>query len=463
VTADWITSVLCSYALECSTDMSTPVRRATEQRVLDSVACAIAGSTEAVWQRSARYAASRPALEGGPRIWFSSLRAEPATAALVNGVAVRCLDLNDAYLGAENLHPSDFIPAVIAVAESNESVVHSGSDVLLATAIGYEVGLALCDTLRLRDNGFDHVIITGVAACCAVGRLLGLTKDQLANAISMFVVANSALRQTRAGHLTMWKSVAGPDAVREALFYCGYARAGVEGPAECFTGERGLINQLPLGGPPSGAALDRLAAGSAPARVGESHLKLRGFAYAGHSAVDAASLVHAQLGDSVVTDVVVDTFKVAVDIMGQSEAWEPHTRETADHSLPYMVYEMLRHGEVGAAAFRPERYADPAVHRFLADHVRVRADPGFTARFPAELPARVAVTTADGRQITETVDVPYGHARAPLPWERLVRKLHDLADPVVGERLADEIDEAVQGVSSMRHVGELTRLLAPAR
>jgi 2-methylcitrate dehydratase len=372
---------------------------------------------------------------------------------------VRCLDINDAYLGLENLHPSDFIPGIVAVAESDASVRHSGEDVLAATAVGYEVGLALCDTFRLRDNGFDHVLVTGVAACCSVARLMGLTKQQLAHAISMFVTANPALRQARAGHLTMWKSVAGPNAVREALFCCSYARTGVEGPAECFVGDHGVINQLLGGRHPSLEVLRRLAAGDAPGRVGESHLKLRGFAYAGHSAVDAASLVHSRLQGSHVVEVDVDTFQVALDIMGHPDKWRPQSRETADHSLPYLVYEMLRYGEVGATAFTPEHYADPAVHRFLAERVRVRADAAFTARFPTELPARVTVRTADGRTITEAVDVPFGHARRPLSWSRVAAKLHQLADPVIGETAATTIEQAVRGLSSMPHVRELTNVL----
>jgi 2-methylcitrate dehydratase len=431
-----------------------------ERRYLDSFACAFGAFRHDGPAAARRYAEASDVGDGGVTIWGTDHRTSPETAALVNGAAVRFLDLNDAYFGLESLHPSDMLAGLLAVGEKHG---RSGADVVDAAAVGYEVAMTLCDAMCVHCRGWDHVNILGIGAAAATARLIGLGEEQTRHALALQVTGHSALRQTRFGTLSMWKGFAAGNAVRQAVYVCSLAAAGVEGPAEAFEGKHGFLNQLLGGEVGEAAALERLSQISDPARrILDSHIKWWPFGYVAQSAVEAAETLRAQVDDIArIARIEVTTFDKGVDFMCSPEKWEPTTRETADHSLPYVVGEMVRRGVVDEQSFHPDSYGTEETHDFLKQKVFVSVDDDFTRRYGPEFPARVRLILEDGSVLEEELSNSRGHARRPVSDEDLIEKFW----AQFGSR--DEASESLVamtlGMSSLDDVRSLTSLLGEVR
>src|SRR6185436_3078068 len=101
--------------------------------------------------------------------------APPDWAAFANGCLVRYLDYNDTYLSKEPAHPSDNIPAALAVAEATGA---SGHELIVAIALAYEVQCRFCDAASLRARGWDHVTYGAFSTALAAAHLLRLDGRQ---------------------------------------------------------------------------------------------------------------------------------------------------------------------------------------------------------------------------------------------------------------------------------------------
>ncbi|MBI2859242.1 MAG: MmgE/PrpD family protein [Chloroflexi bacterium] len=166
----------------------------------------------------------------------------PELAAFANGVMARYLDFNDTSISGKTGHPSDNISAVLAAAE------YAGADIqtaITSIVLAYEVQDRLGDVyVDLKDHGWDHVVYVALASAAGAGKALGLTKEQMANALALATVHNAAMGQTRVGQLSMWKGCAAGNAARNGVFAALMARRGLTGPAEAIEGTRGLARQL---------------------------------------------------------------------------------------------------------------------------------------------------------------------------------------------------------------------------
>lgn len=422
------------------------------RRVLDSIGVAIAGLDEPAPTAARRYAAR---LNGGVTLWGTPERASLEAAGFANGVAVRCLDFNDTYLSREPLHPSDVIAPLLALAEARRLPAR---ELLTAIAIAYELGVRLCDATSFRARGFDHVNVIGIATAAAAARLLGLEPERVRHAISLAVVPHVALRETRAGELSMWKGAAAAHAGRLGVTAALLAEAGMTGPFRPFEGEMGLIARV-LGGEPLDAApLEPLAGLEPPRRILDTYVKFWPVEYHAQSAVDAALQLHAELGGAGIASVRIDTFRAAYEIIAKDpEKWDPRTRETADHSIQYIVCAALQDGEVTRRTFDLERIRRPDTLALLRERTTVELDDALTAGYPEGIPNRVTVETADGRTFVREVTYPRGHARNPMTDEELVAKYRaNVAERWSPERAA-AVKEAVWGLGEE---GSLERLIA---
>src|SRR5262249_52700824 len=136
-------------------------------------------------------------------------------ATFVNGLLIRYLDFNDTYLSLEPAHPSDNLAAVLSV---GEMVGAGGSELITAAVLAYEVQCRLCDASSLRKHGVDHVTYGALSSAIAACRLMQLDVVKTTHAIGLAGVCNVALRQTRAGELSMWKGCAFANAARNGVF-----------------------------------------------------------------------------------------------------------------------------------------------------------------------------------------------------------------------------------------------------
>src|SRR5213080_5515897 len=231
--AHQLASYASSFRFE---DLSKEVVHEVKRRILDSLGCALGA-----WNEEpciiARNVASDFSAKHGSTIIGTNHKAPPDWTAFANGCAIRYFDYNDTYLSKEPAHPSDNISAALAAAES---VGASGRELIAAIALAYEVQCRLCDAASIRARGWDHVTYGLFSSALAAGKLMGLSVDQLEQAVNLAGVNSAALRQTRVGQLSMWKGCAFANAARNGLFAAWLASEGMTGPNEIFEGPMGF-------------------------------------------------------------------------------------------------------------------------------------------------------------------------------------------------------------------------------
>lgn len=426
--SDRIGRLLAGYASAVTWDrLPAETIHEVKRRILDSIGVAVAGFDGDAPAAARAYAAGLPDPDGAT-VWGTTIRANAEAAGFANAVAVRYLDFNDTYLSKEPLHPSDMISALLALAERRG---FSARELIAAIATAYEVSVTLCDAASLRAHGWDHVSYIAIGTACGAGRLLGLSTDRIEHALAIATVPNAAMRETRAGELSMWKGAAAANAARNAVFATLLADSGMTGPDRPFEGEMGFVRLLLGGEGFDNDVLSRLESKAPPTRILDAYIKRWPVEYHAQSAVDAALQFPAELvgHPDGIGSIEIDTFDAAYQIIAKGpEKWDPKTRETADHSLQYIVVSALLDGDVTRRTFDPERIRDARTLDILKSQVTVREDPELTAGYPEGIPNRITVMTADGRREVREVRHPKGHARNPMTDEEVATKFEANAE-----------------------------------
>jgi 2-methylcitrate dehydratase len=471
-------------------DLPGPVVHEAKRRFIDSFATAV-GAMDADAYAIAKRCALRvqanpphpspvpqgtlPGGEGG--VGGASLlgggRSSAEWATFVNGLLIRYLDFNDTYLSLEPAHPSDNLAAVLAVGEMAGA---GGPELITAAVLAYEIQCRLCDAASLRKHGWDHVTYGAISSAVAACKLLRLDAVKTTHAIGMAGVANTALRQTRTGELSMWKGCAFANAARNGVFAALLAAEGMTGPAPIFEGKVGIMKLLtgPFELPPLAGtkfqepnSKNQVPGHHSPLTTHHSpnfmimktYIKFWPAEYHSQSAIEAALQLRPEVGDiRQVSSIDIYTFDAAVDIIAnEPEKWRPTTRETADHSLPYCTVVALADGEVTLAQFDPKRFSDPALLE-LVGKVKVHRDPALSARYPNGTPNRLTVTLANGRTVTKEVEFPRGHAHNPMTDAEVEKKFRLLVEPRYGKERAGRILAACWELEKLRRVEDLMGL-----
>jgi len=428
--------------------------REAKKRLIDAFACMLGAYREPA---AAIARQTAPRVAGGLHATILG-SASPTTleaAAFANGVLVRALDFNDTYLSKEPAHPSDNIAACLAAAEA---AGRGGMEFLRAMVAAYEVQCRLCDSASLRSRGFDHVAYGAFSSAIAASMLLGLTREEALCAVNIAGTVSPALRQSRAGELSMWKGCAFANAARDAVFAAVLAKGGMTGPSPVFEGEFGFEKvvsgamELPSSfGGESGEGF----------KLDETYIKFYPAEYHSQSAIGAAVDLRAEMEDPIgeVASVAVKTFRAGYEIIGKDpERWRPKTRETADHSLPFLVAAAILDGNVTLSTFS-ERMDDEELIAFT-QRVRVEVDPDLDSMYPDAVPNRVEVTLKSGRLVTAEMIYPRGHPRNPMTDLEVEEKFRRLGAWCLTEKKAGEILSRIWELEKMKHIGELMRLFA---
>ncbi len=434
----------CSLQFE---DLSKEVVHEVKRRVIDSIGCALGA-----WKEEpcaiARKVASEFSASAGSTILGTKHKAPPDWAAFANGCCIRYFDYNDTYLSKEPAHPSDNISAALAIAES---VGANGRELITAIALAYEVQCRLCDAASIRARGWDHVTYGAFSTALACARLMKLDPEKMRHAVNIAGVACAAMRQARVGELSHWKGVAFANAARHGVYSALLARAGMTGPAPIFEGQMGFEKQL-------GVSLGNVGEKfkGAPAMILNTSIKFWPAEYHSQSAIEAALFLRKQVVDlAQVKSMTIESHDASVDIIGsEPEKWKPETRETADHSLPYITAIALIDGEVTSKQFEPERFADPKIWKFL-ENVKVGRNAELSAMYPGAVANIVHVDLSDGKRLTKRVDYPLGHAKNPLKDSEVEGKFRSLVEPALGESAAKKIVDLVWKLDEAKNVDEL--------
>jgi 2-methylcitrate dehydratase len=444
---------LAQYSSSLSySDLSDLVISEAKKRLIDSIGCAI-GAYSQVPVKAARRLAGRGYTARASTVLGTRRKTTPDMATFVNGLMVRYFDYNDTYLSREPGHPSDNIPACLAVAEMEG---RSGKDFLTSMVLAYEVQCRLCDAADIRHRGWDHVCYGLVSSALAAGRLLGLSTDELAQAVNISLNSHLAMRQVRAGRLSMWKGFSFANASRNAVFSALLAGEGVTGPSPIFEGEMGFFNQV------SGRfQLDTSSFGGKGRKfkLEETLLKFYPAEYHAQTAVRAALELRDKVGGdpSNISFVGVETHEAAYTILGKDpEKWAPETRETADHSLPYMVSMALIYGRVENASYSQEKIMDPKTREFMKK-VIVREDRALTAAYPGSISNRLTLKLDDGRVLVKQIDDPRGSPRNPMTGAEVEQKFRGQVKGFLSEAQVKGVLEFVESLEDQREVSKLLR------
>jgi len=436
-------------------DLSKETVHEVKRRVIDSIGCALGAWNEEPCA-IARKVASEFSAKNGATIIGTSHQAPPDWAAFATGCCIRYFDYNDTYLSKEPAHPSDNFSAVFAIGESAGS---TGCEIIAAATLAYEVQCRLCDAASIRARGWDHPTYGAFSTALACAKLMKLDPERTRHAINIAGVHCAAFRQARVGELSHWKGVAFANAARLGVYAALLARAGMTGPAPIFEGAMGFEKEL---GVSLGNVGEKFAVPSVPSKFGpasmilNTSIKYWPAEYHSQSAIEAALFLREEMGDPINIDsVVIESHDAAVDIIGsEPEKWKPETRETADHSLPYITAIALIDGEVTDRQFQPARFTDPAIWKFL-EKVRVERNAELSAIYAEAVANIVHVKLRGGRTLTKRVDYPLGNAKNPVSDVELVGKFNALVVPALGQAGAKKIVDLAWTLDEAANVNQL--------
>ena len=426
---DQTTEFLSSYACQLSyEDLDPATVHQIKRTVVDTLGCAVGGYLSEPAKIARRLASSVNSTYPS-RILGTEDHSSMDLAGFANGVMVRYLDCNDSYFSPGGGHPSDMIPAALAVGDTLHA---DGRELITAIALAYEVFCRISD--QVPDSGWDQGIFSVIGAACTAGKMMGLDQEQMAHAISLAAVPNIPLRVTRMGELSMWKGCAAAAATRAGIFAAQLAEEGMQGPFEPFEGRKGLWESA-LG---REIQLDRFGGSDEPFRITQNTFKFFPSQIHTQNPIGLALELHSQVNTADIRSIHVKSYRSAVSSAStEPEKWDPKTRETADHSIPFLVAVALRDGAVTPATFTSEKIADPGVRPLLAK-MTIEEDAEFTAKYPSEYNCRIEVTTNSGESYVAEGTYPKGHRNNPLDDAEVSAKFRGLAVPTITEQQCDE-------------------------
>lgn len=382
-------------------------------------------------------------------------------ATLVNSLMIRALDFNDIYWKEDPSHPSDLIPAALATAEM---VGASMEEVITAIVLAYEFEQRLCEFAvpGIRERKWHHATLTQFVSPIVAGKILGLTVDQMVNAIGISGSHNHTIGCPTAGKLTMMKNTVDPMAVQSGVFAAMMAQRGYTGTEAVFEGKEGFmdcffgwdvkeqkVKPVQMQGRETLGEwkwdIDKLIGG-----LGDSYKILE----CSMKAFPTEALTHTHISATLkvvtknnitydqIESVTITTIARACDILFDPHKYRPESRETADHSLPYCIAAALVDHKITTSSFSEEKLKDPRIWEVI-DKIHGEASEEFEKMFPAKQPSKVVIKTKDGREFSEYLEYPKGDPREPMTMEDLDNKFDGLTEKLLVAGRRKEIKDAI--------------------
>ena len=449
---------LTSYAAMLKfEDLPPETVHQVKRLMVDSLGCAIGAYTSEP-AKAARDLAGCVTGHAAATVIGTRDLTTPDLAAFANGTMVRYLDFNDAYGGKDTSHPSDNFPIVLAAAEAYDA---SGKDFITAAVLAYEVQTAFSDTYRMREGGpWDQASYATVSAPLGAAKAMGLDEERIAQALRLSVVQGLHLAQARRGHISHIKASTVANAGRNAIFAAMLAERGFTGPPDAMEGEAGYFAALAR----KKLVIEALTGENGHKRafrIMSSRIKRYPSGFFSQTAIEAALECRAALGIETarqVKSVNIRTFQNTINAMaGDATRWRPQSRETADHSVPFVIAMALEHGRVEASQFVDEVLQDPRVHAAM-DKVKVSLDPECEAAWPDAILNIVTVETEDGRSHTARVPYHLGHFKRPMSDADLEAKFRGLCRGLLTREQQDAALAATWRLDELTDLGEYLAL-----
>jgi len=434
-------------------DVPEKVVHETKKRIVDSLGCAI-GAFAADPVKISRKVAGAARDSQGSTLFGTRRKTSPDLAAFVNGIMVRYFDYNDTYLSKEPAHPSDNIGPCFSVAESARA---TGKDLLLSIILAYEIQCRLCDAADIRHRGWDHVCYGLPSTALAASKLMELDSEKMTQAMNLALNSHITMRQVRAGELSMWKGCSFANAARNGVFSALLAREGMTGPSPIFEGEMGFFKQV---SGPFEMNTDDFGGKNGSFKIAETYLKF--FPAEIHSQTSIWAALEARKEIEKPEDIVsveIASHEAGYTILGKDpEKWNPLTKETADHSLPYIVGMTLLEGKIDNSTYSERKFRDPKILDLLK-RITVVEDKTLSSMYPEAVANRVTVKLSSGKVVSKQVDYHKGHPKNPMSDQDVEEKFLRLTRKILDKNHARRILDAAWNLEKAKDLSKMVAMM----
>ncbi|MCE9545007.1 MAG: MmgE/PrpD family protein [Planctomycetia bacterium] len=434
---------LGQYALDFVSGRLPPpgaeVLRRLEQFHLDSVACGVSavamGTRAPTLLRAEALEYRLPAGDRGATVFGASTVVRPEKAVVANCSAVREWDANGTNFGynpargatAGEFGHNDFYPVAVAAAQQAKL---DGRTLLLGMLALDEIRGRLAEVFSLKHYKIDHVVHGAIASAAVYGAMLGATVDQIESAIGLLVAHYIPFRAIRAGEqLSDSKGASAALSAEVAVLSVQRAMRGFVGPADIFRNPEAIFCLFEPPREPHTSPFDlALATSGDDFAIMGTHFKLGIYEHQSAGAIEALiDLLTANPAllntPAELETLCVTIYQPAFGIIADPAKRDPRTRQSADHSLPYILARLLakafRQRQVGweALMLLPADYDDAALAdaevRQIIDKIEIQyGGPDYDAKYPDGIPTSVSIEHRTlGRLESPLVMYPAGHAR----------------------------------------------------
>ena len=423
--------------------------------LLDSMGCALAAVKNEDMEAMYRFTEK---LGGTPEasVIGREYKTNASNAALMNCLLTRAMDYNDIYWEEDPSHPSDLIGTALASGEVNGK---NGKEVLEAIIINYELMLRWCHAAHpgVREIGWHHASLVQFVSPVVAGKLYDLDLEQMVAAVGISSSSHFTLGGVVAGHLTNMKNTAAPLASQAGVIAAMIAKEGYSGPVEVFEGKEGVFEVINSVEWRPEWVLKDLGKDFMITKCAYKAFPTEALT---HQPISAAMQVcqEQNLTAEDITDILVETTVRGADILSDPSKFKPKTKETADHSLPYVIAAAVADGYVLPSSFSDEKLKDPRIWDLLGK-IEVVADPEIDAMFPGVKRARVTIMNNDGQSYTAQVDNAKGSPLNPMSDEEIISKFRANAGAVLGKEQQDKVIDLTWRFDELENISEYMGLL----
>jgi len=455
VKKETISAVMSRWAANLKfEDLSKDAVYQAKRYLLDSVGCALGGYRQhdvVIALDVLREVAGH----GKCTVIGSGETMDAVSASLANALMIRCMDYNDIYWKQDPSHPSDIFPAAMAGCERMGS---DGRELIVGFVLGHEFEQRFCEAAfpGIRERGWHHATLTAFVSPIVAGRALKLSWEQIQHAIGISASRHCTLGAVTAGKLTMMKNTVDPMATQSGVFAALLAEKGYSGPEHVIDGKEGLTHCF---GPEWKLNLltDDLGESWRITQCGMKAFPTEALTHTPISAV-LSIVKNNDLKPEQVKEIHVRTTARGADILSDPSKYDPHTKETADHSLPYVIAAAVAERQVTPLQFTMGKIMDPTIRAQLKKVVVV-ADAEIEKVFPALQRVVVKITSTDGRSFEKQLDFPKGDPRNPLTDREIEEKFEALADPVMSKQAQQKLKDAIWNLEKCDSVSAVMKLM----
>jgi len=380
---------------------------------------------------------------------------------------LRYPDFMDNFLAKEaTCHPSDNVGGLLAAAQLSHS---SGKEFLTAMAVSYLIECKLCETYPVMMKGFDHTVLLGFSMTAGMSKLIGLNEEETSNALGISGCFINPTVTSRASYTYEWKGLASSMVANSCADIVIQAQQGITGPIFLFEGPKGYkeIYDMELNVDWENEKFDLIKKCILKSHNAEVHTQ---------SAIEAALHLRREhnLDPANIKQVSVETFLTTYHIVGGGEYGDRtkvHTKEQADHSLPYLIAVALLDGHV-----QPEQLLVQRINRDdvqdLLKRVEVTTafpihepkkivgmlDP-YTRIYPERVPVEITIEMNNGTTFHRKEETFKGFFTNPFSWQDTEDKFDHLTKGILDREQNHKIKEFIHKIED-RKIAELLPMLA---